>query len=363
MPILGNKEQVAEAEAAKPTSLLRLLLIGDTKAGKTRYAIQAVKAGYYVVLVDGDVALPTINAMAADGALTQEEMSRIVYLGVHDYQDDKGNYVTNFADFWKDFSTDRRFVWNDTLGQKFSSARYEPNHRVWEIMPSKFDGKVVLIFDSWSAYVQSVMQWKADSISEDLAEIEKIGRDVYAGVGNKLTQSIVLLTALRCHVIVIAHPDEYVKMSNPKGVSQGQKEKNAVIEWTKMVPKSSSRPHALTMGKAFSDIAWIDVTASRKRMIDFTPTDSRVVGGSYNDKAEVESRPIGDVIKKIGGNPIGADMDSWLVQHGPGEYQPANKRPAPVLQKANADSPGEGAAPTKIALGGGLAGMLNKPKA
>lgn len=363
MPVLGDIEEVKAVESPTQAALLKLLLIGDSKAGKTDYAVSVANQGYNVLYFDGDVGIQTINSMAQEGRLTKEALSRIAYFNIGDHPDEKGNYVTRFADFWKDFTTASKFVWNDTLAKQFSNRDYQPHHRIWELFPGRLDQSTVLIFDSWSAYAQSVMQWKADTIGEDLSEIEKIGRDVYAGVGNKLTQTLTLIQRMPCHVIVIAHPDEYVKMSNPKGIQPKDKEKNAIIEWSKMVPKSSSRPHSLTMASKFSDVGWIELQPSRKRNISFIPSTERVIGGHFTDSKSVEERPVSALIEKIGGAPAAfTPMDTWLTRYGPGEYVSAGSKPGPVLQQkanpADSEGPAPQSSPTKI----GLAAMLGKPK-
>src|SRR3546814_10217947 len=56
-------------------------------------------------------------------------------------------------------------------------------------------------------------------------------------------------------------PDEYQKKKMPEHSNQRSvSEADMEIEWTRMIPKSSSKPHGLTLGKFFTDCGWMDVT-------------------------------------------------------------------------------------------------------
>src|SRR3546814_9228688 len=44
-----------------------------------------------------------------------------------------------------------------------------------------------------------------------IADVEKVNREIYAGVGNRLTNMASIIQKIPCHVIVIGHPDEYQK--------------------------------------------------------------------------------------------------------------------------------------------------------
>lgn len=302
---------------------LKLLLIGNTKAGKTDYLLRAAEYGFNVLYIDGDIGARTMRAMLKSGRLSPAAASRIVYLSVADYVNDRGQYVSFMADFFVQFCTSGKFVWNDSLQRPFKSSEYrqDEGHIVWEIYPSRLKTDTLMIVDSWTTLVTSVLNWKADSLGEDLGEIEKVSREMYAGSGHKLTHFLQLLKATRCHLGVIAHAREYVKLEKPKGKIGSIQEKDMKIEWSMMVPVSSSNPHAMTMGKNFTDIGWIDVDGIGKRIIDFQPNGNRVIGGQLTQKGNVDEINFLKLIELSGGSaPRNSSVDSWLTRHAPGEY-------------------------------------------
>lgn len=338
MPNLGDSNEQSAA-----ASLLKLLLIGDTKAGKTDWAMRVAEAGFNVLYLDGDVALQTI--LDRKRGLSPAALSRVNYINCSDYVDAKGNYVPFMAKFFVEFSTSGVLTWNDTKGRLFDRATYErvidesdpENPKVvggdviWQIRPAAIGPDTVLIMDSWTTLVTSIQQWKAADLGIDLLDIEKLERDMYTGTGHKATQFLQLMRALRCHLIVIGHPREYQKRSPPAG-SKGQvAERDLKLDWSRMVPMSTSNPHALTMGKNFSDIGWIDVSAMGTRTIDFKASNERVIGGHLNDKKNVDEFSCAQLIEQIGGQiPSSGDTSSWLTRYGPGEFQIAGSASKPL---------------------------------
>src|SRR3546814_5734060 len=94
-----------------------------------------------------------------------------------------------------------------------------------------------------------------------------------------------------CHVIVIAHPDEYHKKKMPdRSTQRSVSEADMEIEWTRMIPKSSSKPHGLTLWKFFTDCGWMDVTRGGRRELSFTLDATRSIGGQvYSQGDPIES--------------------------------------------------------------------------
>lgn len=327
--------------------LIKMLLIGENKTGKTRYALDAAEAGFNVLYFNGDVALPTLLE-GSDAA-----KSRLYHMDVSDYIDESGAYVYRFADVMKDFTTTGRFAWNETLGEVFTSRKYESSHRVAIIRPVRMDENTLFVFDSWTAYCQSIKQWKAELIGVDLGEEEKHSRDMYAGVGNKATQTLVMIQKMRCHCLVIAHPDEYTKLRKQAGIMANQvSESNSKIEWVKDIPKSTSKPHAMQLGKHFTDVAWMEMKGKNHR-IDFTPSDTRIAGGHIKGSHDPKQASFAEVVKAGGGRmPAEASMDDWLTLYGPGEYQPAQPAAKTALTpKVAVPDVKAGAAPSKVSLG------------
>jgi hypothetical protein len=331
--------------ASSSISTVKLLLLGDTKAGKTHYLMQAAAAGFNVLYIDGDVGIQTLMQLPA------EARKRIFYLNVADRTSESGLYESRMAKFFVEFSTTGKFMWNDTKGEVFNRNSYtqlrgDPADSaivdakvgdviggdvVWEIRPARMTGDTLVVIDSWTTLIQSLVNWKAEDLAIDLLDIEKHGREMYTGAGHKATQFLTLLKGFRCHVGVIGHPREYIKRSPPPGSKGVVAEKDMKIDWTRMVPISTSNPHALTMGKHFSDIAWIDINAMGKRTIDFRPSNERVIGGHFNQKADVDELSFAKLVEQIGGTiPSNPDASAWLTQYGPGQFEIAGSAKAPL---------------------------------
>src|SRR3546814_1194526 len=66
----------------------------------------------------------------------------------------------------------------------------------------------------------SGMVSKALDLGVSIADVEKVNREIYAGVGNRLTNMASIIQKMPCHVIVIGHPDEYQKKKMPDRSTQ-----------------------------------------------------------------------------------------------------------------------------------------------
>ena len=327
------------------------LIIGVEKSGKSDWAMKAAEAGFNVLYLDGDVAGATLKDQ------TQAAKERIFYM---DFSDDLagGKHDPRMINLMTDFMGSSRFVWNDTQQKKYNLRNAGESDEVWEIRPAALDWRWVLVIDSWTTLSYSGMLSKAIDLGVDIADVEKVNREIYAGVGNRLTNMLTIIQKMKCHVIVIGHPSEYQKKKMPDRSTQREvKEIDQIIEWTRMIPKSHSNPHGLTMGKFFTDVGWMDVTRGGKRELSFKLDVDRSSGGHIDSKGDPrDSHSFAELVKVIGGKVPDPkrpeDIDSVLTIHGPGQYRPAAKA-TPVIGNATAAS-------NKVAGLGGLAG-LKKP--
>lgn len=327
------------------------LIIGVEKAGKSDWAMKAALAGFNVLYLGGDVDMQTLKEQPL------EAKKRIFHL---DFSDDLafGNHDPRFINLMTDFMGSSKFVWNDSQQKKFNLKNMGENDEVWEIFPARLDWRWVLVIDSWTMLSYSGMISKAIDLGVELADVEKINREIYAGVGNRLTNMLTVIQKMKTHVIVIGHPAEYQKKKMPdRSTQRDVKELDQIIEWTRMIPKSHSNPHGLTMGKFFTDVGWMDVTRGGTRKLSFKLNEDRSSGGHLNSEGDPRgTHSFAELVKAIGGavpDPERPeDIDSVIVMHGPGQYQPAAKA-TPVIGNATAAS--------KTVSGlGGLAG-LKKP--
>lgn len=313
------------------TQLIKALIIGVEKSGKTDWAARAAEAGFNVLFLDGDVAAATIHQ------LPEAARQRIFYL---DFSDDfaGGREDTRMIDLMYDFFTSTKFVWNDSKEDKFNVRSYDSEaDEVWVIHPAKLDHTWVVVVDSWTTLSYSGMVSKAKDLGVPIADVEKVSREIYAGVGNRLTNMASIIQKMPCHVIVIGHMDEYQKKKMPDRSTQREvKELDMEIEWTRMIPKSSSKPHGLTLGKFFTDVGWMDVTRGGRRELSFKIDINRSSGGHLDSKGNPrESHSFANLVRSIGGAIPDSNRPEEILPvleiYGPGEYQVA--KPQPITPK------------------------------
>jgi hypothetical protein len=307
-------------QAPPQKSLIKLLLIADGKVGKSHFAGEAAKF-FKTLYIDGDVAIPTLNK------LPMEARKNMYLLPAHD-SILGGSRDTLFCNIMQEFTSVIKFRWNDTHSRL---ARMKDEGDIWEITPGKMDESCLLVLDSWTALVESLMLKVAIEAGVDIktATTNEM-RPVYQGSAQLATAFLQVIRAMPCHVIVLAHPDEYQHKVAPPGRKVGEvKEKDMLIDWTKMIAKSTSRPQALLMAKYFTDVAWMEVSPTGTRKLDFRIRDSRVGGGHFDGFEDTDKYSFPNLVRAIGGTvPDGSQsIDSWLRILTPEEVA------APVVNK------------------------------
>ena len=338
-------------QAPPENQLVKLLLMGDGKIGKTAYAALAAAAGFDVLYLDGDVGAQTIRSMSTPWkgkdkpALTPEQMARIYLLPVADTILG-GSRDCKFLEVMQEFTTNIKFRWNDTQNRIARIA--DKTDELWEIIPGKMNHNCVLVIDSWTGLTESMMLKCAGVNGIDLTQASMSEmRPVYQSAGLIGTSMLQVVRAMPCHVIVIGHPDEYQHKVAPEGKKVKEvKEGDMVIDWTRMVPKSTSRPHGLQMAKYFTDIAWMEVSPTGTRRLDFRVRATHLSGGHFEEVKDLDEYSFENLVKKVGGSiPDGKQSHEDWLKIITAESQQA-LADAKVLEAANA--------PKTI---GGLAGL------
>lgn len=347
----------ANNEKAIPKQTVKLLLIGDGKGGKTFFAGLAA-ADFNVLFLDGDVATPTI--MQKDFPAKLRDNIYIMNVG------DRSNpaLTHDFIDFMVAFTTQQKLIWDDTNSKVAKKSDDLVESEVWEIKPAALDKNWVLVIDSWTSLVQSCMLWAARTHGVDLADTSASEmRNVYSSAGMKLTQILVIIQRANCHIICLSHPDEYVKQRRPEGKTVEQiKEKDMVVEWTKIIPKSCSKPHSMTMAKFFTDVAWMTSNPNgTERQLDFRLDPGKISGGHFDAKKSIKEYSFANLVKQIGGTvpEAHAPIDSVLTIFEPGTYEGA---PAVGKVLGEKESGKPAPASSDAAKPKGLAALMTKGK-
>lgn len=323
-------------QAAPPKNLIKLLLIGDGKIGKTHFAGMAAASGFNVLYIDGDVAGPTIARLpdAAKRGIYMLSAHDTIMGGMRDHR---------FIDLMSEFTSNIKFKWNDSQQRLAKVA--DKTDEIWEIIPGQMDESCVLVIDSWTGLTESMALRAAQKNSVDLADATTNEmRPVYQSSGLNATSMLQVIRSMPCHVIVLGHPDEYQHKTAPEGRSvRDIKENDMIVDWTKFIAKSTSRPHGLQMPKYFTDVAWMEVSPTGTRKLDFRVKSSRVSGGHFDGFEDTDKYSFANLVKQIGGTIPAANtpVDRWLKIIPPGENQPAV---AQVLEGGASDKPVKGIA-------------------
>lgn len=313
-----------DANRNESDGLVKLLLIGDGKVGKSHYAGMAADAGLNVLYFDGDVGRPTLRT------LPKEVRSRIYALDCADTLL-AGKKDSRFLDTTLDFIKEPKFKWNDSQSRMFS-LKDAAGDTIWEIRPAYMDHSCVFVLDSWTGLSESMMTAAAATNSVDLmsASTNEM-RPVYQAAGMKSMQVLQAIRSLRCHVIVLAHPDEFTHMTKPVGrtLKEASKENDLIVDWTKLIPKSTSKPNSMQMGKYFTDIAWAEMNrAGNEYMLDFRPKDTKLSGGHFKEIKTQKEYSFTNLVKELGGNPKPSPIDHWLTEY---VHEATTPEPAKVL--------------------------------
>lgn len=243
--------------------LLRELVYGPAKSKKTWWVGKAAEAGYNVLLLDGD-----------DGwhILTQIKPEARKRIQVMDLNDDLNK--VNFSTFMARLLKTGTIVWDE---EKKKSAKLNPNANCVSIDLNKMGKHDLLVVDSWTALIKSLMWQYAIENTIDLSEADKSDWDFYGWGGRLALWMLDRLASLNCHLVVIAHATIYEKRSKDgkKVISQ----KRQII--------STSGPNAMQIPSKFSDVLYFYPKGSAFK-IDTKGTDeadggSRLVPpGVYN---------------------------------------------------------------------------------
>ena len=314
------------------TQLVKLLLIGESKSGKDHYAMEAAEAGFNLILLDGDVGRQTVNRKKSDGSYFFSEAARY-----RTFLIDAADRVdsTRFGRIVSDLFSARPIAYWDDTNSKIVNPNLDDltESEVWEIAVTKLTHNDILVIDTWTSLSYSEMRRIAAVQGEKLEDMDKAPRDVYQPVGNKLTAFLTMIQHIQCHVIVLAHPDEFLQYKKPLNKSQRDaKEGDLVLKKQIMIPKSSSKPHGYTMGKYFSDILWIEQSHTEERWIDGRTDPNKIVGSRFTGRKKSKEYSFAELVRQAGGViPKGDGTTPGIVEHSKGSFTKPEPKASKVL--------------------------------
>lgn len=304
---MATLQDIAEQYKNQAASAIHLLLVANTKLGKTDYVAQAAKDGYTILYVDRDNGITTLLDALKDDPAAQ---ARIHYFNPVD-----------MVSFIEGLLTSPVVRYNNR-------TRAEPNfstkddERIVEIRPSRIPMGVIFALDSWTSYVGAIMSQQAAKANIDLTDVEKFDRKVYGPSGFYATQMAQAIQAARFHVIVQAHPDVYERKEKPTDRTASTiEEKDMIIRETTEIPISTSKPHGFTIGKHFNQIGWLVVDRANRRLLDFRVIEGRIGGGTPNGIDDPRGKY--RFANLFGKPPVYPPLETWLEEM---EYGESKKR-------------------------------------
>ena len=231
---------------------MKTLIYGPPRSLKTTWALEAACAGFNVTILQGDPegcavlnnvdrfkpsTLSRINVLDVGNTLEKTVMSktvdRILTKDPIAYYNEERKVMTNNLFLLKDSKT--IWVWNRNL----------------------LNENDVIVLDSYSAYCDTIMRDYAAANEIKLEEAEKQEWDGWGWTSRKASWMLSAWLQLPCHSILIAHETLWEKKRQAVN-SKGKKE--TIVEFSRLVPRSTSGPHALKVGEQFPDIIHFFIT-------------------------------------------------------------------------------------------------------
>lgn len=219
--------------------LLRILAYGPAHTKKTWWAGKAAEAGYNVLLLDGD------NNWHILRQIKPQAQKRIQVIGM---SDNRGRPI--FASALARLLKDGKLIWDEKEKQ---SAKLSPNANCINIDLNLLNENCVVVLDSWTAFCTSLMLQYAKENMIDLSVAEEDTEDkwgFYRWGGAIASWVATQLVALPCHIVVIAHSDEYGIRGKDKRTGK------SIVVSTKRQIKSTSGPHAMLLPSKFPNMPY-----------------------------------------------------------------------------------------------------------
>ena len=227
MPQLGTDNPVSLQSPS------RILLYGREKTRKTMWALSAAQHGFNVLLLDGDDGAHISRQFPADA------MKRVAHVRLVDKPND---HV--FARTIVKFVKGEAFALDERTRRLHTRPDDKPGWFVCD-GAAKLTGDDVVVIDSWTALTSSMKLQFSATNRIDLADAAKTDWTGYGWMQNLTDYILDSLHHLPCHIIVIAHEQQYEKY---KGTGTDR-----VVDWSRTQPLAASGNTSGRLGKHFSD--------------------------------------------------------------------------------------------------------------
>lgn len=226
---------------------IRMFVVGPSKSFKTWFAGTAAEAGFRVHILDGDDGSHILNK------IKPEAQPRIDVLQCRDTHDFSPfiNLMFLLA------KQENRIVWDTSRNRMLSKSeiRTLTDGERYVIDPSKFTEQDVLIVDTWTSLVESLV---AQLIREQEIDLEtfdpeklQVFRPIYNKGGQILNHILSRMKTWRCHVVIIGHE---IENEIREIQMDGSGRRVEVVKERLTTASSLTKNHSSLLAKYFSDI-------------------------------------------------------------------------------------------------------------
>lgn len=313
-----------------------LLMIGQTKMGKSTYAADAVLAGWPMIYIDSDNGISALRRSLKEN---KEAMGRVMYIGTE-----------KPCEFIEGFLNNIVFRWNLTQDREYSSGTGKAGDNILEVRPGKMPSQMIMSVDSWSAVALDAMEIGAENKKTTLESMSGDNKmsQVYGDAGLRLTTLLAILQRVKFHTIVQAHPQFYERLERPAGSQKAEeiKQKDMIVKETTEIPLSCSKPHGFQMGKFFTDIGWLELNRMDERMLSFKVKKDRISGGTLNREGKIGEMGFAKTFQP--NPPKEIDFSSWSRYLTHEEFI-AEREAAKESKSGPAGAPASGVIPSRPA--------------
>lgn len=240
---------------------LRIMLLGEAMLKKTWWAGAAAEAGFNVIYIDGD-GNPQVLKNLSDKA-----RERISYIDAVDTPQNSA-----FGFFVIALLSGAKFTWDEQgkaqVPLALGARALKPDRSYMVFDPTLLTLNDIIVIDSWTALVRSFQRRYAKEQNIVIEESSSMDSDWsdYRWTGAIASKMVENLKLFPCHSMVIAHAERVEKKD----------EKGKVLS-TRSKPISTSRNHADTLTKNFTDVIHFTLTGANI-YLDTKPNAELVAG-------------------------------------------------------------------------------------
>jgi len=299
---------IADINDTIPT---HLLLIGQTKSGKTKFTAEAAKAGATILFLDADHGYATLKRSLSDNV---DAAKRVHYLKLH-----------KPLAFMQELIRKETLYYVPRYGTLYSnSLQLNDNDDIIRLATTKIPKEVIMVIDSWTGIAMDTIEQVANELSVNaLTAKGNAMRPVYANAGRITTNILKALQYAPWNVIVLAHPELYEQRKRPKGRGVVREEDMEIVR-TVHIPLSVSKPHGYTIGKFFTDIGVLSVDRLGKSVLSYKRDSEIIAGGTLDIKGNAEEEL--SYVNTFGITPVNKESNSWIKTMKISEYKELRKK-------------------------------------